>query len=134
MRGRGGCWRDRDWRYESISVCPAVRRGVRLRGEAARRVEAVLDGGEGKGGSRAGLARVGQFSPYTVCMVTTAVPRVYYTLYSHLRMLSETCGLCTRNTCALPIASKTWVLFSLLCGLYIPHCHSAQVVCAMPSP
>ena len=58
LRGRGRCWGDRDCRYGSISVCPAVRRGVGLRGEAARRVEAVSDGGEGEGGSRVGLARV----------------------------------------------------------------------------
>ena len=28
LRGRGRCWGDRDCRYGSISVCPAVRRGV----------------------------------------------------------------------------------------------------------
>ena len=62
MRGRGRCWGDRDCRYESISVCPAVRRGVRLRGEAARRVEAVSVGDEAegeRGGGRVGLAQVG---------------------------------------------------------------------------
>ena len=36
LRGRGRCWGDRDGRYGSISVCPAVRRGVGLRGGAAR--------------------------------------------------------------------------------------------------
>ena len=54
MRGRGRRWGDRDCRYESISVCPAVRRGVRLRGEAARRV-----GLRGEAARRVGLARVG---------------------------------------------------------------------------
>jgi len=38
-------------------VCPAVRRGVGLRGEAARQVGAVSDGGGGEGGGRVGLAR-----------------------------------------------------------------------------
>ena len=36
-----------------------VGHGVRLRGEAARRVEAVRMGARGKGGGRVGLARVG---------------------------------------------------------------------------
>ena len=60
FRGRGRCWGDRDSCYRSISVCPAVRRGVRLRGEAARRVEVVSDGEEGERGQwgRAGAVQV----------------------------------------------------------------------------
>ena len=42
-----------------LRMYPAVRRGVGLRGEAARQLEAVSDGGEGvRGRSGVGLARV----------------------------------------------------------------------------
>ena len=43
-------------------MCPAVRRGVGLRGEAARQVEAVSDGDEGERG-RSGGAGAGQVEP-----------------------------------------------------------------------
>ena len=47
----GGGWGDRDGRYGSIFVYPAVGHDVRLRGEAARRVKARFRmwGGGGKG-------------------------------------------------------------------------------------
>ena len=57
--GGGELGGDRDGRCESICVYPSVGHGVRLRGEAARRVEAVRMGARGKGGGRVGLARVG---------------------------------------------------------------------------
>ena len=42
LRGRGRWWGGRDGRCGSIYVYPAVRRGVGLRGGAARQVEAVF--------------------------------------------------------------------------------------------
>ena len=44
-------------------MCPTVRRGVRLRGEAARRAEAVSDGNEGERG-RSGGAGAGQVASW----------------------------------------------------------------------
>ena len=49
--GGGGLGGDRDGRYGSICVYPSVGHGVRLRGEAARRVEAVWMGARGKEGA-----------------------------------------------------------------------------------
>ena len=49
----------------SISVCPAVRRGVGLRDEAARQVEAVSDGDEGERGPSFFLPTV--FAPLQSC-------------------------------------------------------------------
>jgi hypothetical protein len=60
--GGGGWWGGRDGRCGSIYVYPAVRRGVRLRGGAARQVEAVSDGGEGVRG-RSGRAGAGRVAP-----------------------------------------------------------------------
>ena len=62
LRGRGRWWGGRDGRCGSIYVYPAVRRGVGLRGGAARQVEAVSDGGEGVRG-RSGRAGAGLVSP-----------------------------------------------------------------------
>ena len=62
MRGRGRWWGGRDGRCGSIYVYPAVRRGVGLRGEAARQAEAVSDGGEGIRG-RSGRAGAGLVAP-----------------------------------------------------------------------
>ena len=55
LRGRGRCWGERDGCYVSISVCPAVRRGVGLRGEAAP----CASGGGGFGWGRGGEGAVG---------------------------------------------------------------------------